>query len=148
MRTATTLTTKQARFVDEYLVDGNGAGAAVRAGYGVAGSRVTACRTLANPNVRQAIDAGRRAYSEKLAITRADIVVNLLEAFELAKAQCQPMAMVRASAELARLLGLMVPAPIKVTVAAASQAENRLSRMTDSELLGIIEAGQAAATGA
>ena len=40
------MTPKQARFVQEYLIDGNGTGAAVRAGYGGPGVMVTACRLL------------------------------------------------------------------------------------------------------
>lgn len=144
MRTSCTLTTKQARFVEEYLLDSNGAQAALRAGYGPCGAKVAACRLLARPNLRRAIETGRRAYSEQLAITRADIVVKLLEAFEIAKEKREPMGMVRASAELARLLGLMAPAQVKVAVAASSQTESRLSRMTDAELIAAIEAGQTA----
>jgi phage terminase small subunit len=39
MPSSAKLTAKQARFVAEYLVDGNGAGAAVRAGYGAGGAK-------------------------------------------------------------------------------------------------------------
>lgn len=50
------LTAKQARFIDEYLVDGNGTAAAVRAGYGRAGARVAAHRALRNDNVSAPIE--------------------------------------------------------------------------------------------
>jgi hypothetical protein len=44
MGTPLTLTAKQQRFIAEYLVDGNGARAAIAAGYGRAGARVRAHR--------------------------------------------------------------------------------------------------------
>lgn len=48
MTTAAVMTPRQARFVDEYLVDANGTQAAIRAGYGAAGARVAAHRLLTN----------------------------------------------------------------------------------------------------
>ena len=38
-----TLTAKQRRFIDEFAVDRNGAGAVVRAGYAPGSAKVTAC---------------------------------------------------------------------------------------------------------
>jgi len=67
------LSAKQARFVQEYLIDGNGAQAALRAGYGAAGAKVTACRLTKDNRIKQAIAAARRAYADELAITRAHV---------------------------------------------------------------------------
>ncbi len=47
------------RFVREYLVDGNGTQAAIRAGYAESGSRVTACRLLTHANIRAEIANGQ-----------------------------------------------------------------------------------------
>ena len=52
----TLMTAKQARFVDEYLVDANGTQAAIRAGYGAAGARVAAHRLLTNVAISSAIE--------------------------------------------------------------------------------------------
>ena len=136
------LTPKQARFVEEYLLDGNGAQAALRAGYGPCGAKVAACRLLTRPNVKAAIDAGRHAYSEKLEITRADIVAKLLESFEMAKMMSLPLGMVRASAELARLLGLMAPVEIDVGVRGEVPVSH-LERYSDADLSWFIEGGRA-----
>ena len=139
------LSPKQARFVQEYQVDGNGAQAALRAGYGPSGAKVAACRLLTRPNVMEALSIGRSAYAEKLAITRADIVSKLLEAFEMAKMKSEPMGMVRAASELARLLGLLAPAKVAVDLNVAGQPDlNHLNRLSDAELLAIIESGRAA----
>ena len=138
------LTPKQARFVQEYQIDGNGAQAALRAGYGPSGAKVAACRLLTRPNVMEALSIGRSAYAEKLAITRADIVSKLLEAFEMAKMKSEPMGMVRAASELARLLGLLAPAKVAVDLNVAGQPDlNHLNRLSDAELLAIIGAGRA-----
>lgn len=49
------LTTRQARFVEEYLVDGNGTQAAIRAGYSASGAYTEASRLLRNAEVARAI---------------------------------------------------------------------------------------------
>lgn len=64
-----TLTPKQQRFVEEYLVDLNGTQAAIRAGYSAKGASVQACRLLANAKVQAAIQAGREAASQRTEIT-------------------------------------------------------------------------------
>ena len=58
----TTLTGKQGRFVEEYVVDYNGARAARAAGYSVGRARITASENVAKSNVREGI---RAAMAEK-----------------------------------------------------------------------------------
>lgn len=72
-----TLTPKQQRFVEEYLVDLNGTQACIRAGYSAKGASVQACRLLANAKVQDAIQAGRDALSRRTEIT-ADRVLKEL----------------------------------------------------------------------
>ena len=93
----------------------------------------------------EALSIGRSAYAEKLAITRADIVSKLLEAFEMSKQMGLPLGMVRAASELARLLGLLAPTKVAVDLNVAGQPDlNHLNRLSDAELLAIIGAGRAA----
>ena len=75
------ITPRQAKFVDEYLVDGNGTQAATRAGYGAAGARVAAYRLLTNVAISSAIEARRQADSARLAITRQNVLQQLVEAY-------------------------------------------------------------------
>ena len=96
------LTAKQARFIDEYLVDANGTQAAIRAGYGASGARVAAHRLLTNVAISSAIEARRQADSARLAITRQNVLQQLVEAFGLARDMGQPAVMVAAARELGR----------------------------------------------
>ena len=71
------LNAKELRFVEEYLIDLNGAQAAIRAGYSKSGPNVTACRLLSRDNVQAAIAAGMAARSERTKITQ-DMVLEEL----------------------------------------------------------------------
>lgn len=70
---------REARFVDEYLLDLNGTQAAIRAGYAVTGARVTASRMLAKPNIQAHIAAARARMAQKAELTR-DMIVEELRA--------------------------------------------------------------------
>jgi phage terminase small subunit len=59
------LSARQAAFVREYLVDGNGAKAALRAGYKKETARVQASRLLTKSNIKAAIEAGQQKLAEK-----------------------------------------------------------------------------------
>ena len=58
-----TLTPKQARFVEEYLIDLNGKQAAIRAGYSPGTAEVQASRLLRNAKVRFALEDAMLARS-------------------------------------------------------------------------------------
>lgn len=73
------LTPRQERFCEEYVVDLNGTQAAIRAGYAESGAAVESVRLLRNANVRDYIEelqTGRRRVRE----IRADRILNTLEA--------------------------------------------------------------------
>jgi len=63
-----TLTPKQARFVEEYLIDLNGKQAAVRAGYAAKAAEVQASRLLRNAKVRVALEDAMLARSKRTAV--------------------------------------------------------------------------------
>lgn len=75
----TDLNPKQAAFVREYLVDLNGAQAAIRAGYSEAAAKEQASRLLTNANVQDAIAAGQADRADRTEVT-ADRVVRELSA--------------------------------------------------------------------
>ena len=52
---------RQAKFVEEYLIDANGKQAALRAGYAASGAKETAARLLTNDNVKEALRKARAA---------------------------------------------------------------------------------------
>lgn len=63
------LTPKQQRFVQEYLVDLNGAQAAIRAGYSVHTAKQIATENLSKPYLQAAIAEARKQQQERTQIT-------------------------------------------------------------------------------
>lgn len=137
------MTAKQQKFVAEYLVDGNGTAAAVRAGYGRAGARVAAHRALRNDNVAAEIGARQAADAARLGVAREDVLQGLVGAIESAQAQANPMAQIAGWREIAKMLGFYAPERPRVELSAGRQAElRRLEAMSDAELLvlaGVVE---------
>lgn len=132
------LITRQQRFIDEYLVDGNGTRAAIAAGYARAGSRVTACRLLTKPNVQAALEARQAADATRLRISREHVVAGLLEAVEQGRAQRDPAVMIRGLAEIGRMLGFYAPELKRVALSVEqSQMSQQMHAMTDEQLMAI-----------
>lgn len=73
------LTAKQARFVDEYLIDLNATQAAIRAGYAESGARTEGARLLANADIGASIAAGLKARSDKTKIDAEWLLTRLAE---------------------------------------------------------------------
>lgn len=71
------LTPKQARFVQEYLVDLNGTQAAIRAGYSEKTANEQASRLLANVNVSSALAEAQKDLAARVGITQ-EMVLNEL----------------------------------------------------------------------
>jgi len=139
-------TAKQSRFIDEYMVDMNGAAAAERAGYSKKTSRAIACELLTKPDIQAELQARGAALARELEITRAGVVRGLLDAFEMAKADRQPSVMVSAMAAMAKLLGFYAVETRRVELTVGQDAvQANFERMTDSELLKVITMGQAVA---
>ena len=71
------LTPKQARFVDEYLVDLNATQAATRAGYSAKTAQPASSRLLSNVMVKQEIEKRQAKLSEKAMVTAERVVMEL-----------------------------------------------------------------------
>lgn len=63
------MTSKQARFVEEYLVDLNATQAAIRAGYSAKRADAIGYENLRKPEIQAAIEEARQRLSEKTEIT-------------------------------------------------------------------------------
>lgn len=72
------LTPKQQRFVEEYLKDLNATQAAIRAGYSAKTARSVGAENLTKPDVQAAVEAGRKAQSQRCQID-ADYVLTRLK---------------------------------------------------------------------
>lgn len=142
------LTVRQARFVEEYAARGNGAAAAVAAGYAAGPSaRVTASRLLTKANVKKALEAHTRGISRRLGITRDRVLAELQNAIETARTQGEPMTEIAGWREIAKLLGYYREIAVrKLTVSAEGQRfKAELETMSDEDLLAVIEGGGAIA---
>ena len=71
------LTPKQARFVQEYLVDLNGKQAAIRCGYKPSRAERTACELLATRKVSEAVSAGRQLKAQTTGRTVAAVMADI-----------------------------------------------------------------------
>jgi len=98
------LTPKQKRFVQEFLIDSNGAAAARRAGYSARTSDRIAERLLRNVEIRKMIDAALAEQSQRTKIT-ADKV--LQEVGNIAFAPIDGETGIKVSTKLKALIALM-----------------------------------------
>lgn len=96
------LSPKQARFVEEYLVDLNATQAAIRAGYSARTAKAIGAENLTKPDVAAAITAARTARAQRVELTQDYVVDTLTEVVE----RCMERApvMVRAGREFVQLV--------------------------------------------
>ena len=135
------MTPKQLQFVEEYSLDHNGAGAAVRAGFAPLSARVTASRLLAKANVAEAVAVREAEAAKALNMTRQAVLAALQDAFDKARQGSDPMAMVCAAREIAKICGFYSPErrQVAVTSAGAEAMMARLEAMSDEELIALVD---------
>ena len=140
------LNQRQRRFVDTFLVDGNGTQAAIRAGYSPTSARQIATRMMSKASIRAAVADGQGQSARRLQIERLDVIKGLLEAVEMARERCEPAGMIAGLREIGKMMGYYAPARQEVEVVAINQAERlRLEAMSDEELLALLGPTTAAA---
>ncbi len=71
------LTPKQARFVEEYLIDLNATQAAVRAGYSAKTANEQGAQLLAKLSIRQAVAEAQVIRSKRTEITQDEVIQGL-----------------------------------------------------------------------
>ena len=97
---------RQAAFVQFYLSNGqNATQAALKAGYSEKSARVTGCKLLTNPNVREAVQAGRQELAASSTISRDWLVDQVRTALTTAQSAEQGQIVVRSAELLARMHG-------------------------------------------
>ena len=141
-----TPTSKQLRWIDEYLIDFNGAASAVRAGYSLKTARAIACELLTKPHIQAVLQAKQGALAEELRITCQGVVQGLLEAVDMGRVQQNPGAMVGALREIAKMLGFYAPAVKRVELSSPQPGTyQHLALWTDAQLLDAISTGNTVA---
>lgn len=129
-----------------YATHHNASQAAREAGYAQGCASVTGARLIANASVLERIRALEAATAVDMGMSRARLLVELQEAATLAKALRQPMAMVAAWREIAKVCGFYQPEQVRVAVDTSGRLQQeRLQRMSDEDLLALIAQGAAVA---
>ncbi len=100
------LTPKQARFIEEYLLDLNATQAAIRAGYSKKTANEQGARLLAKVSVRKAVAEARQARSERTEITQDEVIQGLKKEATLEGEGSSHSARVAAWAHLGKHLGI------------------------------------------
>jgi len=133
------LTPKQIRFVDEYLVDFNASRAAIAAGYSFSGAKVQGSRLLTNVNVRKLVERRQQATSERLRITRDDVIKGLVVAAEQARLNKDPISMIAAMSEVSKMMGFYASKPREKTTETDYDSQKRqFEVMSDRELRALL----------
>ena len=99
---------RQAKFVEEYLIDANGKQAALRAGYAASGAKETAARLLTNDNVKEALRKARAARAGRTEVTQDMVVEGLLAEAKFTGKGASPAARVAAWSHLGKHLSMFV----------------------------------------
>lgn len=135
-----TLSLKQRRFVDAYVLSGNASEAARRAGYSEKTARVIGPENLQKPAVIAALATRQAAYAVELQITKDDVIAGVLAAIDMARKQENPAAMIQGCNALAKLLGFYSPEVGRIEMGADTSAmKARMAALSDADLLAIAQ---------
>ncbi len=100
------LTPKQARFVEEYLLDLNATQAAIRAGYSKKTANEQGAQLLAKLSIREAVAEAQAIRSKRTEITQDEVIQGLKKEATLASEGSSHSARVSAWAHLGKHLGI------------------------------------------
>ncbi len=100
------LTPKQARFVEEYLIDLNATQAAIRAGYSAKTANEQGAQLLAKLSIRQAVAEAQAIRSKRTEITQDEVIQGLKKEATLEGEGSSHSARVSAWAHLGKHLGM------------------------------------------
>ncbi len=100
------LTPKQARFVEEYLLDLNATQAAIRAGYSKKTANEQGAQLLAKLSIRQAVAEAQAIRSKRTEITQDEVIEGLKKEATLDGEGSSHSARVSAWAHLGKHLGI------------------------------------------
>jgi hypothetical protein len=132
------LTARQIQWAEEFLVDGDGKAAAMRAGCSSRATQGVATRCLANPAVMDYVASRRRALLTPPKLTRKHVTQGLQEAFQTARQLGNPAGMQAAAREIAQVNGFGPPDPKEVNGTPEEISHYKMLKMSDAELLAII----------
>ena len=134
--------TEQQRLFATFWAQGDSVpNAMARAGYSTA-QYSYGYRMQKMPNVRALYMSDKALYEEASQMSRKKVMDMLLEAYDVAKTVSEPSSMVAAAREVGRMCGYYEPTKTTLEISVnGSISIDRMNRLSDEELLKIIEQG-------
>jgi len=127
---------KQLAFCSEFTLDRNATQAAIRAGYSKRSARQIANQLLSKHDIRIEIQERCQEAEERLEISFDDVLRGLLAAYQMAREQGQPMAMIASCRELGKLLGYYNQQAQRIDLSAGGERfQRQLAQLPERELL-------------
>jgi len=138
MGRANSLNPQQRKFVDNIILGMLQSQAARNAGYKFPYKE--ARRLMRDEKVMAAIKEEQAKHEKVADISRKKVMDGLLETVQIAKDSQEPMAMVGAWREIARICGYYAPEKKQIDISVNGQVHiSRLENMSDEELLKVID---------
>ena len=132
------LTLRQAKFVDEFVVCGNAAAAARRAGYRERSARQIGYENLTKPYIQAALAAKEAEIANKIELKQDHVIAGIFEAIGAARSQGDPGNVIRGWCEVAKITGLGHPAEVKrVLGAEGARLRQKFEALSTEQLLEI-----------
>ena len=129
------MTPKQRRFVEEYLIDLNATQAAIRAGYAKSGASVEGTRLLANAKIATAVAAAQAKRSERTEITQDYVLATIRGTVERCESSdnYNPQAVLRGLELLGRHLAMFTDKTVNRNTLATLSDEELAARIAEFE---------------
>ena len=138
------LTEKQRLFVQHWAKGDSIQSASRRAGYN--DGAAIAYRMVKMPNILKLKAEYEAKWEATGAMTRQKVMDGMLEAIEMAKMMAEPSSMIAGWREIGKICGYYAPVEHRVKVDVSGNViVDRLNRLSDAELLKIIQGGAQAA---
>lgn len=100
---------------------------------------------MSKPSIQAALAQAEADLARKTDISKATVIGELRAAIGVAEGKMDAGSMIRACAEMAKMLGFYSPETIRVAVTAESDAQRaKFDAMSDDQLLAIARGGAAA----
>ena len=119
--------------------------AARLAGYAPGCSHVTGCQLLKKPKIAATVRGLEEAVAREIGVSRQAVIAQLVASADLARELREPSSMISAYRNVAQICGYYRQEEV-TTVKAGDGGEvlDRLNRLSDRELVALIEAGSVA----
>ena len=139
------LTERQRLFCEMYIGPGRhcAALAARLAGYAPGCSHVTGCQLLKKPKIAATVRGLEEVLAREIGVSRQAVIAQLVGAADLARELKEPSSMISAYRNVAQICGYYRQEEVAAAAKAADGGEvlARLNRLSDKELVDLIEAG-------